>query len=437
MNRKDFFVYVDDWFSLRCKGLSLSESKKWLFWWEFSKGGDLDEILLRTWDNLKVLTNYPIFWKERGATDEEAIRYSKENKDWKICNQCGKIFNKSEGFKTACSKEHYTSYRATGFKKLSESRKKYNNRDPVQYANRHGISVPEATQIINKFVLEGCARNIAYWMKNGFSEEESKNIISERQSKISPRSLLYWINKGLSEEEAKTSRTKHQSECGKKSKQKYGCVRVFSPRCTEYFMARGYSKEEATEIISETQSEISNHYVTNTPTEIRRAHNWMCKEYYIQRFPESWQEEYSKSFEIKHSSNFRSKGGDLFCTMLNERFSWLESNRYFGDREFTTYSEELKRVVKYDYVDTKLKVVVEYNGDYWHGNPKKYPGGTIMEYPNGSRIPVEVIWAQDLRKSRVMEERGYRVFSVWEMDCVENINLVLDELYEEILNANS
>ena len=202
-------------------------------------------------------------------------------------------------------------------------------------------------------------------------------------------------------------------------------------------MLRGYTEIESSEIISNNSRRASEKYVTTIPIHIRKQNIHWCVEYYQKRFPDEWEDRYTKSITDRRNTSFRSVVGDNFCRKLDERFSWLDSNRYFCDREFTVYSTELKRAIRYDYVDTKLKIVVEFNGDYWHANPSKYTSGDIIKFPSSrGDVLVDDIWELDAIKCKLMEDRGYRVFSVWESDCSLDIDSVLDELYLEILNEN-
>lgn len=63
------------------------------------------------------------------------------------------------------------------------------------------------------------------------------------------------------------------------------------------------------------------------------------------------------------------------------------------------------------------KKIIEFNGDYWHGNPEIYMFedyvGTIID--NKPTYAYE-IWAKDQRKYQFAESNGYDVLVVWESD---------------------
>lgn len=70
----------------------------------------------------------------------------------------------------------------------------------------------------------------------------------------------------------------------------------------------------------------------------------------------------------------------------------------------------------YDFYLPDQNLIIEYNGDYWHANPKKYLPGTTLSIQGKGSIPVESIWERDAFKRRLAEEAGYQVDCIWESD---------------------
>lgn len=56
--------------------------------------------------------------------------------------------------------------------------------------------------------------------------------------------------------------------------------------------------------------------------------------------------------------------------------------------------------------------IIEFNGDFWHANPKKYDADDII-YRNQTAA---FIWAKDAKKIATLEGRGYSVLVVWESE---------------------
>lgn len=70
----------------------------------------------------------------------------------------------------------------------------------------------------------------------------------------------------------------------------------------------------------------------------------------------------------------------------------------------------------YDFYLPALNLLIEYNGDYWHANPRRYPPGTLLPFQNAGKVPVEDIWARDAAKAAAATASGYRLAYVWESD---------------------
>lgn len=68
---------------------------------------------------------------------------------------------------------------------------------------------------------------------------------------------------------------------------------------------------------------------------------------------------------------------------------------------------------KVDGYDEETKTVYEFNGDYWHGNPKVYPASDI--HPT-RKITFGELYEATILKQKILEENGYTVVSIWESD---------------------
>ena len=89
-----------------------------------------------------------------------------------------------------------------------------------------------------------------------------------------------------------------------------------------------------------------------------------------------------------------------------------DDEKQHGHREYTVYCHHNKRVFKYDYVNTKLKFCIEYNGDYWHANPIKYAPSDIVHH----NYTAEQLWEADVTKMKAMfDNRDISHYNVvWE-----------------------
>lgn len=73
----------------------------------------------------------------------------------------------------------------------------------------------------------------------------------------------------------------------------------------------------------------------------------------------------------------------------------------------------------YDFYLPKHNIILEFNGDYWHANPSKYPKGTYLRSFGENKL-VDDIWDRDRLKREAAENAGYKVLSIWESDYKKN-----------------
>jgi G:T-mismatch repair DNA endonuclease (very short patch repair protein) len=66
------------------------------------------------------------------------------------------------------------------------------------------------------------------------------------------------------------------------------------------------------------------------------------------------------------------------------------------------------------------KILIEINGDYWHGNPRIYKPTDIILKGSSKEVLVSDKWASDKKKIAVARRRGYSVLVIWESDLKSN-----------------
>jgi hypothetical protein len=93
-----------------------------------------------------------------------------------------------------------------------------------------------------------------------------------------------------------------------------------------------------------------------------------------------------------------------------------------------------------DYYIKDLKIAIEFNGDYWHANPKSYDKNFTIKQCN---ITAEEIWERDSSRYKVLEEEfGIKTYVIWESEyynglTAENFIKRIPELqyiYKELKN---
>ena len=68
---------------------------------------------------------------------------------------------------------------------------------------------------------------------------------------------------------------------------------------------------------------------------------------------------------------------------------------------------------KVDALDKDKKIVYEFYGDFWHGNPEVYDHEDINKV---SKISFKKMYEKTLNKESILINNGYTVISIWEKD---------------------
>ena len=101
-------------------------------------------------------------------------------------------------------------------------------------------------------------------------------------------------------------------------------------------------------------------------------------------------------------------------------------------KQFSIWNTYTNSIKFYDVVDTKRKKIIEFHGDYWHCNPKKYNESFIHAH---SQHTAKEIWQEDFLKTKVAIDRGFSVKIVWWSDYEESPEQTINEV-KKWLNSN-
>lgn len=104
----------------------------------------------------------------------------------------------------------------------------------------------------------------------------------------------------------------------------------------------------------------------------------------------------------------------MICTYSVSKPSQIWLDRLGVPVEYRESSIRINgKLYRVDALDKENKVVYEFNGDFWHGNPKKYD-------PNGinpiNKIKFGELYEKTMKKREDLENNGYTVISIWESD---------------------
>jgi hypothetical protein len=267
-------------------------------------------------------------------------------------------------------------------KSLVSHIKNVHNESPAEYKKKYPGKlqiVTDAQCAMRKKIANsgGTWRRVEYWTKRGYTEIEAAEVISSRQRDIT------------------RSRKYNDDEI------------VLNPA---YWIKNGYSLEDATKKISEIQAARSSRSSKFTG----KSHTIDSK-FRISAAMKNHIDVIGKETWISHFGKFSGR-------------SKIEAECYSEIKELIC-GDLLANVYINGYVVDMLYTnkVIEFNGDYWHANPKIYLSNNSVSYPKGI-ILVDDIWKKDATKISVLQENGYQVYTIWESEWKSNKNKILNEI---------
>lgn len=142
---------------------------------------------------------------------------------------------------------------------------------------------------------------------------------------------------------------------------------------------------------------------------------------------------HSKSAQRKLRGVLGSKGESRISDMLNS----LEITH---TRQYSIeYRDQCskKRRFFYDIYIPQLNLIIEYNGDFWHANPRIYNANDIMAYPGGP-ITAKERWQAEANKLDLAKKTNHNIIVIWESEvCRLRGQALLDfiklKIYENCL----
>jgi len=143
--------------------------------------------------------------------------------------------------------------------------------------------------------------------------------------------------------------------------------------------------------------------------------------------------------KAKGSKSSRGCSSNVSQIFFEKLDSYLSSNyttyyqRKNGEKIF--YVDKINKSYLLDYYIEELKVSVEFNGDYYHANPKKYHKDFKFQFSPRSRIfTAEDVWEKDrIKEEHLMSEYGIRIVTVWENDYYKNKDN--EDFYKNIIKS--
>lgn len=284
-----------------------------------------------------------------------------------------------------------------------------------EYYIKKGISQEEGEEIIKKIQSERSKKGIEnFALKNNLSYKEASLEIKRQKENSFIEKLKNTFGEDWKNEYKKvkdnTSLSAFQERYGKEEGEKKYIEHVLKIKEISYFSLeswkkKGYTGKELKEKMKEIQGRGKSYWIKN-----------FGEEEGIRRF-EEWKNKVTKPLR----SSFSKKSFDFFSA-LKEKFQEVEF--FFGEREKCVTIDNKKYYLDCYFEINNKKFCLEYNGNYWHGNPLFYKGEDILR---GEKTYQE-IWESDAKRKSLLESKGYEVIVIWEdSETVEDIEMKIRE----------
>jgi len=270
-------------------------------------------------------------------------------------------------------------------------------------------------------IAKGSPYSIKYWNQRGLSDNESKEHIKT----LRPVNKEYWIKNGYTEEEAIL-----QIE-GQKMVSLRGCIARFGEKegikkweeregkrsaagklgsaNLQYWLNKGYSEEESIIKRSERQKTFSKAVCIKKHGEEKGLMIFTERQ-------NKWSKSLSSGGNLKIGYSKISQ--DLFNILLETYDIDNRNNIYFATHNKEYKLDKCKSeggIWLYDFTDLENKKIIEFHGDMFHGNPKKYKA-TDYPHPFRNTITAQEMWNKDKRKLDVAIEEGFEVLVIWDSE---------------------
>lgn len=186
----------------------------------------------------------------------------------------------------------------------------------------------------------------------------------------------------------------------------------------EYYLSKGFSYDEALEMLKKRQTTFTLEKC------IEKYGEEKGKEKYSQRQVE-WQKTLNENGNLKHG--FSKASQELFYKILeNYQFKYHKYIFFATKNKEFNLPKDSGGIWIYDYTDTLNKKIIEYNGDEYHANPKRFKANE-MSHPFRKQYTAEQIWEKDELKKEKAKAEGFDVYIVWDSDYRSNPDKVLKE----------
>lgn len=391
----------------------------------------------------------------------------------KICERCGKDFLAESGYVHYCdeckiivknenikksrlkirAKKHqdilrngiedvdYVIDRWNGLPTTRIPGKWFNENHPDRTLDEYISEFPDA-----KLTCENTSNKISKSQKEFMNRPEIKQIYSDRikgdknpnakcnttleqRQRISPFSKSFKKYDGLSDEEKERI---IRDECLQYDRDDRSTNQI------KYWIKKGYSEDDAKKLVSNRQRTFTLDKCIEKYGEIEGKRIYKQRQIkWSQKVEEKYKNgEFSKIPKSSNSTIYSKFEKDAIENIItNSNINIDDINCYKNNQlhlKNIIINDKCKNVM-FTYDLSYNNKIIEFNGDYWHMNPKKYDENF---YNALSKMVAKDKWIKDEIKIENAKQHGYNVLIIWECDYKNNKEEVIQQCIDFLLNKD-
>lgn len=354
------------------------------------------EICNKEIDNTKGLSVHLVKSHNYNINDKKEYydKYFKKENEGKcyFCNNEAKFFDLTRGYHRICnSKVCLGKTRATGTYEFLMYKYNLSKDDAIELMNsraeERGVKITQGLQksfeLNENFFKEKSHQSIIFWLKRGYTQIESETKVKEVCDNIHEKT---WNKRRNNPELYKDVNTTK----------------------LEYWLKKGFTKEESKEKIKERQRTFTLEKCIDKYGETKGLEIWNNRQ---MKWSSKIETKYKNGDFVKfRNENYSEPEIEMFETLI-EKLNLKQEKVYYGKKQFYRHFKELGKTYSYDFVYDKK--IIEFNGDYWHCNPKMYNENYFHKY---LQMLASEIWKNEKIKIDSITNIGYKVLTIWEYD---------------------
>lgn len=127
---------------------------------------------------------------------------------------------------------------------------------------------------------------------------------------------------------------------------------------------------------------------------------------------------YTSSKDYLISKYGEEKGNDMWKNKYKSTRISKASKQISEILDILNINYEIEKSIKSKFVDyylTDYNIIIEFYGDYWHANPKRYESDY---YINQFKMTANEIWEKDKKRINILKESSNSIIIIWESTLI-------------------